>query len=185
MFGKREENVPHSMLMNAAAQTPPANPQARPSTPTHATSSHDKASVPADSKQDMGAGNRLIVGPDVRLKGAEILDCDTLVVEGHVEATMDSRIIRIAEKGEFNGKVGIDIAEIRGTFTGELNARDQLIIHSTGKVSGKVRYGKVLIEEGGQLCGDIQMLGADADIKTSSSPTPSVKAVANPYITQS
>ena len=44
------------------------------------------------------------------------------------------------------------------TFTGELNVREQLIIHSTGKVSGTVRYGKVLIEEGGQLCGDIQMM---------------------------
>ena len=26
--------------------------------------------------------SRLIVGPEVKLKGAEILDCDTLVVEG-------------------------------------------------------------------------------------------------------
>ena len=143
-FGKREENVPHSILNSAAAQQP-----ARPAPAAPAQQNADK---------DTGAGNRLIVGPDVRLKGAEILDCDTLVVEGHVEATMDSRIIRIAEKGEFNGKVGIDIAEIRGTFTGELNVRDQLIIHSTGKVNGIVRYGKVLIEEGGQLCGDIQMM---------------------------
>ena len=66
---------------------------------------------------------RLIVGPDVKLKGAEILDCDTLVVEGRVEATMDSRVIRIAEKGSFSGKVSIDIAEIHGTFDGELTAR--------------------------------------------------------------
>lgn len=145
-FGKREENVPHSILNSAAAQQPVARP-AQPAPAPQAT-----------ADKDTGAGNRLIVGPDVRLKGAEILDCDTLVVEGHVEATMDSRIIRIAEKGEFNGKVGIDIAEIRGTFTGELNVRDQLIIHSTGKVNGTVRYGKVLIEEGGQLCGDIQMM---------------------------
>lgn len=145
-FGKREENVPHSILNSAAAQQAVARPA--PAQPAPA----------AQADKDTGAGNRLIVGPDVRLKGAEILDCDTLVVEGHVEATMDSRIIRIAEKGEFNGKVGIDIAEIRGTFTGELNVRDQLIIHSTGKVNGTVRYGKVLIEEGGQLCGDIQMM---------------------------
>ena len=145
-FGKREENVPHSILNSAATQQPVARP-AQPAPAAQAT-----------ADKDTGAGNRLIVGPDVRLKGAEILDCDTLVVEGHVEATMDSRIIRIAEKGEFNGKVGIDIAEIRGTFTGELNVRDQLIIHSTGKVNGTVRYGKVLIEEGGQLCGDIQMM---------------------------
>ena len=104
---------------------------------------------------------RLIVGPDVKLKGAEILDCDTLVVEGRVEATMDSRVIRIAENGSFSGKVSIDIAEIHGTFDGELTARSQLIIHATGKVNGKIRYGKLVIDEGGELCGDINALSAE------------------------
>eukprot|EP01034_Spumella_vulgaris_P005059 gene5059-6454_t len=103
-------------------------------------------------------GARLIVGPDVKLKGAEILDCDTLVVEGRVEATMDSRVIRIADQGSFAGKVSIDIAEIHGNFEGELTARSQLIIHSTGKVSGKIRYGKLVIDEGGELCGDINAI---------------------------
>lgn len=101
---------------------------------------------------------RLIVGPDVKLKGAEILDCDTLVVEGRVEATMDSRVLRIAEEGAFTGKVSIDIAEIHGAFEGELTARKQLVIHATGRVSGKIRYGKLVIEEGGELCGDINTL---------------------------
>jgi cytoskeletal protein CcmA (bactofilin family) len=106
-------------------------------------------------------GARLIVGPDVKLKGAEILDCDTLVVEGRVEATMDSRVIRIADQGSFSGKVSIDIAEIHGSFDGELTARSQLIIHATGKVSGKIRYGKLVIDEGGELCGDINALSAE------------------------
>lgn len=105
-------------------------------------------------------GARLIVGPDVKLKGAEILDCDTLVVEGRVEATMDSRVIRIAENGSFSGKVSIDIAEIHGTFEGELTARSQLIIHSTGRVSGTIRYGKLVADEGGELCGDINVISA-------------------------
>ena len=104
---------------------------------------------------------RLIVGPDVKLKGAEILDCDTLVVEGRVEATMDSRVIRIADKGAFSRKVSIDVAEIHGTFEGELTARSQLIIHATGKVSGKIRYGKLVIDEGGELCGDINSLTSE------------------------
>ena len=103
---------------------------------------------------------RLIVGPEVKLKGAEILDCDTLVVEGRVEATMDSRVIRIAEHGSFVGKVSIDIAEIHGTFEGELTARSQLIIHSTGRVSGTIRYGKLVADEGCELCGDINVLSA-------------------------
>lgn len=105
-------------------------------------------------------GSRLIVGPDVKLKGAEILDCDTLVVEGRVEATMDSRVIRIAEHGAYSGTVGIDIAEIHGHFDGELTARQRLIVHATGRVSGKIRYGSILIEEGGEISGDVKSLSA-------------------------
>jgi len=74
---------------------------------------------------------------------------------------MDSRVIRIADQGAFAGKVSIDIAEIHGTFDGELTARSQLIIHATGRVSGKIRYGKLVIDEGGELCGDINSISAD------------------------
>jgi cytoskeletal protein CcmA (bactofilin family) len=74
---------------------------------------------------------------------------------------MDSRVIRIAENGSFSGKVSIDIAEIHGSFEGELTARSQLIIHATGKVHGKIRYGKLVIDEGGELCGDINALSAE------------------------
>jgi cytoskeletal protein CcmA (bactofilin family) len=102
-------------------------------------------------------GSKLIVGPNIKLKGVEITDCDTLVVEGRVEATMDSRVIQIAERGAFKGSAEIDIAEIRGEFDGELTVRQKLVIYATGKVSGKIRYGKVVIEEGGQLAGDVQV----------------------------
>jgi cytoskeletal protein CcmA (bactofilin family) len=119
------------------------------------------APTPAPANNENVLGARLIVGPDVKLKGAEILDCDTLVVEGSVEATMDSRVIRIADQGSFAGKVSIDIAEIHGVFEGELTARSQLIIHATGKVSGKIRYGKLVIDEGGELCGEISSISAD------------------------
>lgn len=116
------------------------------------------APVRETSLGDTVSGARLIVGPDVKLKGAEILDCDTLVVEGRVEATMDSRLIRIAENGAFVGKVSIDIAEIHGSFDGELTARSQLIIHSTGRVSGTIRFGKLVVEEGGELNGEISVI---------------------------
>ncbi|MDP5239634.1 polymer-forming cytoskeletal protein [Uliginosibacterium sp. 31-16] len=102
--------------------------------------------------------SRLVVGPDVKLKGAEIQDCDTLIVEGRVEATMDSRVLRITEKGAFSGKVGIDVAEIHGQFEGELTVREKLVIHATGRVKGTIRYGSILIEAGGQICGDVQAL---------------------------
>lgn len=101
-------------------------------------------------------GSKLTVGPNIKLKGVEITDCDTLVVEGLVEATMDSRVIEIAEQGAFKGSAEIDIAEIRGQFDGNLTVRQKLVIYASGKVNGKIRYGKLVIEEGGQLTGDIQ-----------------------------
>ena len=111
-------------------------------------------------KLEESKGSRLIVGPDIKLKGAEITDCDTLVVEGRVEASMDSRVMQIAENGSFHGTVGVDIAEIRGRFDGELTCRKQLVIHPTGKVAGKIRYGRIVIEEGGEVAGDVAALGA-------------------------
>ena len=100
--------------------------------------------------------SKLTVGPNIKLKGVEITDCDTLVVEGSVEATMDSRVIQISERGAFKGSAEIDIAEIRGLFDGNLTVRQKLVIYSTGKVTGRIRYGKVVIEEGGQLSGEIE-----------------------------
>jgi cytoskeletal protein CcmA (bactofilin family) len=140
-------------LQAAAAETPP--PAAEPVASATAIPTPTQPTVETDGHI---AEARLIVGPDVKLKGAEILDCDTLVVEGRVEATMDSRVIRIAERGSFTGKVSIDIAEIHGSFEGDLTARQQLIVHATGRVSGKIRYGKLVIDEGGELCGDINTL---------------------------
>ena len=102
------------------------------------------------------SGSKLTVGPNIKLKGVEITDCDTLVVEGTVEATMDSRVIHIAENGAFRGSAEIDIAEIHGEFNGSLTVRQKLVIYSSGKVNGKIRYGKVVIEEGGQLAGEIE-----------------------------
>ena len=101
-------------------------------------------------------GSKLTVGPNIKLKGVEITDCDTLVVEGTVEATMNSRVIKIAEQGAFHGTAEIDIAEIHGKFDGSLTVREKLVIYGSGKVSGKIRYGKVVIEEGGELTGQIE-----------------------------
>ena len=105
-------------------------------------------------------GSKLIVGPNIKLKGSEITDCEILVVEGRVEASMNSRDIRIAEGGVFSGKAEIDVAEVRGVFEGEITARKRLVIYATGKVSGTIRYGSMMIEEGGTLSGDVAPLSA-------------------------
>ncbi len=141
-----------------STQPKAVNEQSSPATTT-------EQAAPVNSSGQLAAESatlvaKLVVGPGVKLKGAEIQDCDTLLVEGRVEATMDSRFIQIADQGSFDGKVNIDVAEIHGRFSGELTARQHLVIHSTGRVSGKIRYGKIVIHEGGELSGDVKSANA-------------------------
>jgi cytoskeletal protein CcmA (bactofilin family) len=119
-------------------------------------------SMESDKKVDERKESKLVVGPDIKLKGVEISDCDTLVVEGRVDATLDARILEIAENGVFQGTIAVDQAEIRGRFEGEITVRKQLVILGTGKVSGKVRYAKIKVEEGAELSGDLAVLDKSA-----------------------
>ena len=161
LFGRKEPRVPASTPGAAGQSNPvPAVPVSVVGRPAAAVGAVPGAE--AARRADEGAGSRLIVGPNIKLRGVEIDDCDTLVVEGRVEATMVSRAIQIAESGSFKGTVDIETAEIRGHFEGELTVRGKLVIHATGRVAGKVRYGKLLVQEGGELSGDIGTLAERA-----------------------
>lgn len=131
-----------------------------------ASTAPDAAAVQASASQ-REVGSKLTVGPKIKLKGVEITDCDTLFVEGLVEATMDARLMEIAEPGAFKGSAEVDLAEIRGEFDGDLTVREKLVIYATGRVCGKIRYGKLVIEEGGRISGDIQF-GASHSAKSDS-----------------
>ena len=160
LFGKHNEPQPQQRPGAPAARRPGES-----ATPTTTTMPPQPAPAPAaakaEGKPDTLQGSRLIVGPDIKLKGAEISDCGTLVVEGRVEAVLDSQSIQIAEQGTFSGRVVIDVAEIHGRFEGDLMARKKLVVHATGQVSGKIRYGKIVIEEGGEVSGDVRSLASE------------------------
>ena len=152
LFRRREETFPGR---TPAAPAPQASAPERVAAPAPAS-----APAPhADAAKPAGKGEaKLIVGPDIKMKGVEVTDCDTLVVEGRIEATLDSRVLQIAPNGVFSGTVAVDTAEIHGRLEGDLTVRKQLVIHATGKVSGKIRYAKIKVEEGAELAGEISMM---------------------------
>ena len=133
-------------------------PASTTSTPAPAASTPAPAPSEATDKHEERKEARLVVGPDIKMKHAEISDCDTLVVQGRMEATLDSRVLEIAEHGVFQGTIAVDNATIHGKFEGELTVRKQLVIEGTGKVSGKIRYAKISIKEGAELAGEVAVL---------------------------
>jgi cytoskeletal protein CcmA (bactofilin family) len=116
----------------------------------------------------------LVVGRDIALAG-EIRSCNRLIVEGRVEATLsDSRSIEVSTTGVFKGKAHIESAEISGRFEGDLVVTQKLIIRSTGRVRGNIRYGQIEIARGGTISGQIETIeGGGPDI------VPATTATAN------
>jgi cytoskeletal protein CcmA (bactofilin family) len=157
LFGKRETNSTNSPFSNASNSVSPTTSGGSVTSVQKPTQYPSSVSTPAPATGEE-SGSKLTVGPNIKVKG-EIEDCDTLVVEGKVQATINCRVVQIAERGAFKGSAEIDLAEIRGEFDGDLTVRQKLVIYASGKVTGKIRYGKLVIEEGGQLSGDLQVGG--------------------------
>ena len=104
---------------------------------------------------DTKNSNTLLIGADICLSG-QISACEKLVVEGKVEANiMDCRELVISEGGLFSGEAKIEIADIAGKFSGNITTTDLLILRSTGRITGTISYGRLEVECGGEIKGDV------------------------------
>lgn len=182
MFGKKKDEQPTPNT--AAASTDGENknyakPDSAPTAPSRPAMNPDIARRSPDMsafapRPSGGAASaprapeaeqkKLIVGRDIFLNG-EIRTCDSLVVEGKVEAVLsDCRAMDIAQSGEFKGSAEIESADISGRFDGDLVVRSRLTIRATGKVLGKIRYGQLEVERGGVISGTIEALADGAPV---------------------
>jgi cytoskeletal protein CcmA (bactofilin family) len=174
-LGAAVGRAPAAVPPRMAEARPAPEPQRAPEPPRRVT---EPLGVPATAtvappppapaplpRRGDGEARRLTVGREISLSG-EIASCDTLIVEGSVEANLQNcRDIDIAESGLFKGTASIDNADVRGMFEGSLTVRKRLIIRAGGQVSGMIRYSQIEIELGGQITGDVQALGnSDSDV---------------------
>ena len=121
---------------------------------------------PRQERREAAPSGTLLVGQAIKFKG-QIEACQNLVVEGRVETSMmDCREIEIAETGTFKGQAEFDRADIRGNFEGDLTAREYLVVRATGRITGKVKFGELEIERGGQIVGEVQVFDEGAARRT-------------------
>jgi cytoskeletal protein CcmA (bactofilin family) len=84
-------------------------------------------------------------------------------VHGTVEVSIRHALeLIIADSGVFRGEAEIEEADISGTFDGSVTATSRLVIRSTGKVTGTIRCHRLMVEEGAQVSGKIEMIPAPA-----------------------
>ena len=122
-------------------------------------SSLPRSSLPRPAEEATSEAKLLIVSKDISLSG-RIAACDRLVIHGSVQVSLEgARALEVTESGRFTeGRAEVEEAEISGLYEGELTVRGRLLVRSTGRVSGIVRYGEVQVERGGKLTGTVSVL---------------------------
>lgn len=114
-------------------------------------------------------GRRLVVGEGISLSG-EIEACDTLIVEGTIEAALKgAKVLEIAETGVFYGTVEIEEATVAGRFEGDLTVNGRLTIRASGSITGAIAYKELAIEAGAILDGKVTPLSGKGEKKSEGS----------------
>ena len=54
------------------------------------------------------------------------------------------------------------VAELAGRFDGKLTVEGKLTLKPSARVTGEIRYRRIVIEEGGELSGDIAAMSGQA-----------------------
>lgn len=114
---------------------------------------------PGQTETKRESNKTLTVGREITLSG-EISSCERLIVEGEVRSTLDDCLtLEIARGGSFRGKATVETAKIAGRFEGEMDVGGCLILRSTGRVVGTIRYRDIEIERGGKIAGTLEIVG--------------------------
>lgn len=125
-------------------------------------------------------GRTLVVGQGIRLSG-EIKRCETLVVEGEVEANLtDCLSLEINDSGLFKGSAVVEQAEISGRLAGELTVKGCLFVRASGHLQGSIRYADLEIERGGRIAGSVEVIEPPAaEQAATDDPLPGTAGVAD------
>ena len=95
-----------------------------------------------------------LIGKGMSVKADLMSGKGIIKIEGeyHGDINIDGELI-IAESGNINGSVSVNIAYISGSITGDIICSDLLHIKTTGRIKGDIACGAVLMDEGAVFIG--------------------------------
>ena len=109
----------------------------------------------------------LIVSEDTAIKG-NIRNCRQIEIYGYVEGDIAAGNVLVHKGGRCYGTIRSESAEVHGDMQGDVFVKNLINIRSSGSVSGNVQYGKLALEQGGNLSAEVRnvppLLSGDLDL---------------------
>jgi cytoskeletal protein CcmA (bactofilin family) len=103
----------------------------------------------------------VFVDQGLTLRG-EFNGCENLAVAGHVESDVVMHRIDIHEAGSFKGDAKVGEARIAGRYEGMLTVAETLVVAASAHITGAVQCGRLQLEDGGKIEGELRVLAEEA-----------------------
>ncbi len=154
MWSNNKQSQPESNATPQPSFQPPAATNFN-SSPAPA-SAPNRAAAPAPSYGN--AKQTATLGPGLTIKG-QILGDEDLHIEGKVEGpiTLKGQRLTVGKTGEVVSDVQAKEIVVFGKVRGNLHASDRVEVKNDGSVVGNITGGRVLIEDGAYLKGQIEI----------------------------
>lgn len=120
----------------------------------------DTAVATDRANQDFTPRSVSYVGPTVYFKG-EISADEGLIIEGEIEGTIRhrSRNLTIGKQGRVHAEIFAKIIDVRGRVDGDLYGEELVHLFSTAKVAGTIHCTRILMDDGAEFNGTVNMTG--------------------------
>ena len=102
-----------------------------------------------------GSAN-VVIGSGVKIIG-QILDADTVQIDGTADVTMTTDNLMIGVNGDLKGDLTSHHVEVWGKLDGNIKVTGTLTVQEEGIVTGKLEYENLQVKLGGQITGDIHV----------------------------
>jgi cytoskeletal protein CcmA (bactofilin family) len=151
MWNSNKQNEYPAPAPAQPATTYPAAPAASAFNSSPSTAAPVRSSAPA-------AKNAAVLGPGLTVKG-QISGDEDLQIEGKVEGSiaLKGQRLTVGSSGEIVSDVHAREVIVYGKVRGNLFAEDRVEVKKDGSVVGNITGGRVLIEDGAYLKGQIEI----------------------------
>lgn len=110
----------------------------------------------------MEGNQTTFLGKEVVIENGAIATKEDFVIEGKLTAKLISTAnVVIGENSVFEGLIIAHNVELKGTFKGEISAKDNVVIRSGSTFCGKVKAFSLNIENGAHFSGQSATISVD------------------------
>lgn len=103
-------------------------------------------------------GERATIGRSITIRG-EVSGDEDLLIQGQVDGSVElkEQAVTVGREGKVKANITARMVTVEGEVEGDLKADEQVILRSSAKVQGDITAPRVVLEDGANFRGGIDM----------------------------